>query len=85
MGVREDIAKDVMQVSPAVATTGGFYMFGLPMTDIVAFASLLLICVQIMYRLWKWKKEKEVYEQNQRKSGDSPGSISYSPASDPEV
>lgn len=64
MDIKDDLVKDAMQVSPAVATTGGFYMFGLPLSDIVALASIILICVQTGYRLWKWKIEKRQYEES---------------------
>ena len=64
MDIKDDLVKDAMQVSPAVATTGGFYMFGLPLSDIVALASIILICVQTGYRLWRWKIEKRQYEES---------------------
>lgn len=65
---KEDIIKDALQVSPAVTTTGGLYFYGIPLADLVAIASLVLICVQAAYRIWKWKKEAKEYE-NQSESG----------------
>lgn len=65
---KEDIVKDAIQVSPAVGTTGGLYFYGISTADLVGLASLLLICIQALYRLWKWRQE---YKENESKSKGS--------------
>lgn len=57
MGIREDVAKDVAQVSPALAGTGGLYIMGLPLAEWTAIATFVLVVLQVAYRTWKWRKE----------------------------
>lgn len=55
--MRVAIASESLKATPPITVTAVAWMNGLNLTDFVALATLIYICLQAGYLVWKWVKE----------------------------
>jgi len=54
---RQDVANAAFHVTPGAAATGVSKVWGLPLSEWVMVASILLIALQAVYLIWKWRRD----------------------------
>lgn len=53
---REDISTSVAHTIPSIGATGVTTVFGLPLSEWVAVATLVFIALQAGHLIWKWRR-----------------------------
>ncbi len=52
---REDVGNALTQTIPSIGATGVTTIFGLPLSEWVALATLIFIVLQAAHLVWKWR------------------------------